>query len=365
VILAKKDHTSLLLVGTKKGAFIFSSSDGRRTWKASGPHFKGKQIYHITYDPRNKIVFASVNDEQWGPSIATSTDLGKNWKTSKNPPKFPKESSKESVKRIWNIKPGPESEPDVVYCGVDPAMLFRSDDMGKSWVINQAMLSHETRPKWQPGAGGMCLHTILFEEKNPKNLHIGISAVGVMNSKDGGETWKFQNKNVPIAGGPIEYGEYGQCVHKMTRHQDKPDMLYQQNHMGQFRSDDGGETWKDIKNNLPSTFGFPIAIDANDPKRVYVVPMEGDFSRLTPDGKFSVWATDDSGKEWFSLGRGFPKPAYFTVLRDGMTSDKEDPCGVYVGTETGQLYASRNQGNTWITASETLPPIYSVSASAF
>ncbi|MGI0091295.1 MAG: WD40/YVTN/BNR-like repeat-containing protein [Nitrososphaerales archaeon] len=354
--------TSLLLVGTRKGAFVFSSSDGRRTWKASGPHFRGKEIYHMVYDKRNKLLLASVEDAHWGPSVARSFDLGKTWSISDSP-KFPKGSG-ESVKRVWNITPGPEDEPDVIYCGVEPAMLFRSDDKGASWKVNDALLTHGTRSKWQPGGGGLCLHTILFEDDDPRNLHVAISAVGTLNSRDGGNSWKFQNKNVLADYNPEKYPEFGQCVHKIARHKDSPNVLYQQNHCGVYRSDDGGENWKDIRNNLPSRFGFPMAVDANDPKRVYVVPLEGDFSRVSPDNKFLVWTTDNSGKEWYPLGRGFPKPAYFEVLREGMASDEEDPCGVYLGTKTGQLYASRNHGSLWARISDVLPEILSVSVSA-
>jgi hypothetical protein len=360
--MPKKSHSSLLLVGTRKGAFVFSSSDGRRSWKVSGPHFRGKEIYHLAYDRRNNLLLASVNDEQWGPSVARSFDLGKTWKIS-SAPKFPKNSKREAVKRVWHIRPGTESEPDVIYCGVEPATLFRSEDRGESWAVNSAMFTHETRPKWQPGFGGLCLHSILIEENDPRNLHVGISAVGTMNSTDGGESWKFQNKNVLADFHPDKYPEYGQCVHKLARHNSRPEVLFQQNHCGIYRSDDNGNDWKDIRNNLPSRFGFPIAIDANDPKRVYVAPLEEAYSRISPEGKFSVWVTENSGKEWQSLGRGFPKPAYFTVLRDAMTSDLEDPCGLYVGTTTGHLYASRNQGNAWIKVTDTLPPIASVSAS--
>ena len=202
------------------------------------------------------------------------------------------------MQRVWNITPGAEDEPNVIYCGVEPAMLFRSDDAGENWKINEGLLNHETRPKWQPGGGGLCMHTILVDESDPKNVHVGISSVGTINSKDGGATWKFQNKNVLADFSPDKYPEYGQCVHKIVRHRERPDVLYQQNHCGVFRSDDGGENWKDIRNNLPSRFGFPMAIDSNDPKRVYVVPLEGDFSRVTPDNKFAIWTTDNSGREW-------------------------------------------------------------------
>ena len=362
VVTPKKSERSLVLVGTRKGAFIFSSKDGRRTWKATGPHFRGKEIYHMAYDRRNKILLASVEDEQWGQSVARSFDLGKSWKLA-NPPKFPKNEKGESVKRVWHIKPSTDDEPDVIYCGVEPATLFRSDDQGENWTVNSAMFNHPTRSTWQPGFGGLCLHTILIRDDNPRDLHIGISAVGTMNSKDRGETWKFQNKNVLADFQPEKYPEYGQCVHKLARHSDRPDVIFQQNHCGVYRSDDDGENWKDIRNNLPSRFGFPIAVDANDPKRAYVVPLEGDFSRVSPDGNFYVWATDNSGKEWAPVHKGLPRPAYFTILRDAMTADLEDPCGIYVGTTTGHLYASRNGGSAWSTLSDTLPPILSVSVS--
>ncbi len=360
--MPRKSESIILSVGTRKGAFVFTSKDGRRTWKSSGPFFRGKEIYQITFDNRNKVLFTSVNDEHWGPSVARSNDLGKNWKITE-PPKYPKESGL-SVKRIWNITPGAENEDNVVYAGVEPAMLFRSDDKGVSWKINETLLNHETRPKWQPGGGGLCLHTILVDERDTNNIHIAISAVGTLNSKDGGATWKFQNKNVLADFLPEKYPEYGQCVHKIARHGDRPDVLYQQNHCGVYRSDDGGENWKDIRNNLPSRFGFPIAVDANDPKRVYAAPLEGDFSRVSPDNKFSIWASDNSGKEWHSLSKGFPKPAYFEVLRDSMKTDEEDPSGVYVGTKTGQLYGSRNHGNSWSLVSGVLPEILSVSVSS-
>jgi len=357
----KKQEISLLLVGTRKGAFVFTSKDGRRSWKASGPHFLGKEIYDVVYDRRNKLLLASVHDGHWGPSVARSYDLGKSWKIS-NPPKFPKEG-KDSVQRVWNITPGAESEPNVIYCGVEPAMLFRSDDAGENWKVNDSLLNHETRPKWTPGGGGLCMHTILVDEGDPKNIHVGISAVGTMNSKDGGASWKFQNKNVFVDFLPDKYPEYGTCVHKIVWHRERPDVLYQQNHNGVFRSDNDGEDWKDIKNNLPSKFGFPMAVDSNDPKRVYVVPLEGDFSRVTPDNKFAIWTTDNSGKAWYPLTRGFPKPAYFEVLREGLATDTEDPGGVYVGTKTGQLFASRNHGNSWSLVSGVLPEILSVTAS--
>jgi hypothetical protein len=357
-----KKETNLVLVGTRKGAFVFSSVDGRRTWKMSGPHFKGKNIYHLSYDRRNKLLLASVNEDQWGPSIATSMDLGKSWKLSKTPPKFPKKSGY-SVARIWHIEPGREDEPKTLYAGVEPACLFKSEDLGKSWEAYESLVYHNTRAKWQPGGGGLCLHTILLDERDPRKMHIAISAVGTLFTKDGGKSWQFQNKNVLADFYPDKYPVFGQCVHKLARNSSRPDVIYHQNHCGVYRSDNNGEDWIDIRNNLPSRFGFPVAADANDPKRVYVAPQEGDFSRVPLNGKFAVWASDNSGKEWYSLENGFPSTSYFTILREGMVSDLEDPCGLYVGSTTGQLFASRDQGNKWSKLSDGLPPINSVSAS--
>jgi hypothetical protein len=357
---SRKKNSDLLMVGTAKGAFVFVSNDGRRNWSVSGPHFKGTPVFHLAYDPRTATMFAGVNSYQWGPVIVRSKDLGKEWTRSKNQPKFPKKSGL-SVKNIWHVEPGPESEPGAVYVGVDPACLFKSTNNGESWEVNDSMLNQETRPKWQPGFGGLCLHTIIIDEKNPKRQHIAISAVGTMFSSDGGQSWKFQNKHVRADFLPNKYPEYGQCVHKVVRSPTRPEVLYQQNHCGQYRSDNGGEDWVDIQGNLPSDFGFPIAADANDSKRVYVTPLESGEWRVSPNAHFSVWSSDNSGKEWVEHRTGLPSHAYFCVLREGMTSDKEDPCGVYVGTTTGQLFYSRNQAKTWSKITDTLPPILSVS----
>jgi hypothetical protein len=352
--------SNILMVGTAKGAFIFVSKDGRRNWKASGPFFKGDAVYHIAYDKRSNIVFAGVNSNQWGPVVARSYDLGAEWKRSKEEPRFPKASGL-SVKNMWHIEPSSEEEPDVVYAGVDPACLFRSDDQGESWTINSALLSHETRPRWTPGFGGLCLHTILVDQKNPANQYIAISAVGTMFTSDAGETWEFRNKNVRADFLPNKYPVFGQCVHKLVRHPSRPQVLFQQNHCGQYRSEDGGKNWVDIRGSLPSEFGFPIAIDANDPETVYVTPLEGAGARVSPKGHFSVWVSDNAGKVWQEKRTGLPSAAYFSVLREGMATDQDDPCGVYVGTDTGHLFYSRNQAKSWQILADTLPPILSVS----
>ena len=351
------------MVGTKKGAFVFRSDRSRKRWKVSGPHFKGNEIYHVAYDKRSGNMLASVISNHWGPTVAISKDLGETWTESKNPPKFPKGSGL-SVQRVWHIEPGRPDEDGVVYAGVAPACLFRSDDGGRSWEINEALLNHKTRKKWTPGAGGLCLHTILLDPRKPKRMHIAISAVGTLRTDDSGRTWKFQNKNVLADFQPDKYPEYGQCVHKLARNPSRPDVIYHQNHCGVYRSDDAGDNWVDVRNNLPSRFGFPVAADGNDPKRAYLAPLEGDFARVPPRGHFAVWGTDNEGKEWFKLDSGLPETSYFSVLREGMTTDQEDPCGVYFGTTTGQLFASANQGARWTRVADTLPPIHSVSVSA-
>ncbi len=360
--MTQKGDVICLMVGTKKGAFVFRSDSGRRRWKVSGPHFKGNEIYHVAYDRRNGSMLASVISNHWGPTVATSKDLGETWTESKTPPKFPKGSGM-SVERVWHIEPGRADEPGVVYAGVAPACLFRSGDGGKSWEVNGALLNHKTRKKWTPGAGGLCLHTILLDPGKPERMHVAISAVGTLRTDDGGRTWKFLNKNVLADFQPDKYPEYGQCVHKLARNLSRPDVIFHQNHCGVYRSDDAGENWIDIRNNLPSRFGFPVAADANDPKRAYVAPLEGDFSRIPPRGHFAVWGTDNAGKEWFKLDANLPGVSYYTVLREGMTTDLQDPCGVYFGTTTGQLFASRNQGARWENIADSLPPILSVSVS--
>ena len=351
------------MVGTKKGAFVFTSDSARKQWKVAGPSFRGNEIYHVAYDRRSRKMLASVNSNHWGPTVATSKDLGGSWTESKTPPRFPKGSGL-SVERVWHIEPGREDEPGVVYAGVAPACLFKSEDGGVSWEVNDALLKHKTRKKWTPGAGGLCLHTILLHPRTLKRMHIGISAVGTLRTDDGGNSWKFQNKNVLADFNPVKYPEYGQCVHKLAVNPSRPDVIYHQNHCGVYRSDDAGENWVDIRNNLPSRFGFPVAADANEPRRAYVAPLEGDFSRIPPDGHFAVWGTDNAGKEWFKLDDGLPKVSYYTVLRDGMVADNEDPCGLYFGSTTGHLYSSPDRGEHWSLITDSLPPILSVSVSA-
>ena len=250
------------------------------------------------------------------------------------------------MKQVWHIEPGVEEEPGVVYCGVDPAALFRSEDGGETWALNEGLYDQETRPKWNPGAGGLCLHSILVDPRDPETMHVAISAVGILKTRDGGESWSFKNGNLLADFMPNKYPEYGQCPHHLVRHPSRPDVIYQQNHCGQYRSDDNGETWKEMVGNLPSRFGFPIAVDFNDPKRVYVAPEESGAARLPPDGRFLVWASDDEGRRWSALGSGLPKALILHGLQGGdghrrggplgrLRRDGHRPAHTSAGTEAG------------------------------
>jgi BNR/Asp-box repeat len=351
---------NVIAVGTRKGVFVFKSEDGRRSWKAGGQGMPGSSVHHAVYDPRNSAIFAAANYDQWGTKVMVSRDLGASWKEARTGPRFPKESGL-SVNAIWHIEPGNDGEPQKLYAGVDPAALFVSDDAGETWEPVGGLVSHPDRPKWTPGFGGLCLHSILVDPRDPRSLHVGISAVGVMHSADGGETWSYQNRHVRADFMPDKFPVFGQCTHKLVRHASRPDVLFQMNHCGVYRSDDNGSDWVDIVDNLPSRFGFPMALDHTRPSRPFVFPLTAAENRVPPEGRPGVWALE---RQWVMMSRGLQSPAYYGVYREGMSTDKEDPCGVYFGTNTGQLFASADGGTNWSKVTDGLPPILSVTASA-
>jgi photosystem II stability/assembly factor-like uncharacterized protein len=351
-----------VLLGTRKGAFILQSDHKRRTWKMKGPFLQSSPVFHMAFDPRDgKTIYAAVNSGHFGPTVQRSRNFGKTWENAEKPPRFT-ESSGLKVENVWHVEPGLADEPDTVYAGVAPGALFRSEDGGSSWEMNQGLNNHPSRAEWQPGAGGLCLHSIVLDPSRPKRMYVGISAVGVFKSEDAGETWNVKNKNVRADFAPIKYPEFGQCVHKLVMDTKKPDNLYQQNHCGVYRTSDAAESWVEISKGLPSTFGFPMAIHPHDSERFYVMPEEGDFFRVMANKEFAVYETENAGRTWMKRTKGMPKEkAYVGSYREGLATDQLDPVGVYAATRMGHLFHSADEGKSWRLIAQWLPPIYSVS----
>ena len=350
----------LVLVGTTKGAFIYTSDAARTRWRVDGPHFPGEAVYSLAFDQRagRTRLLAGVHSNHWGATIRTSDDFGRSWSESERQAvRFP-ESSGLSLAQVWQIVPGRASEPDVVYCGVEPAALFRSDDAGVSWAPVEGLLNHEHRPKWVPGGGGMCLHTIVLDPTNPDRMGIAISTAGFYRTDDGGKSWRARNSGVRAEFLPDKHPEFGQCVHKVTHHKARPERLFLQNHWGLYRSDDWGDSWQDIANGVPSDFGFPIQSHPHEPDTVYAIPLQSDAFRVVPEAKLRVYRTQNAGTSWEPLTHGLPQSqAFESVLRDGLAVDSHDPAGVYFGTRSGKLYGSSSSGEQWKTIAESLPSI--------
>jgi len=354
--------TIVLMVGTKRGLFLLTSQD-RVTWHIEEPRLKGQRVFNAALDQRNgSRLFAAENGDFFGTFLRYSDDFGLTWQEPKRGIQFP-EGGKDTLKNIWVIEPGRDSEPGVVYVGVDPASLWFSNDGGETWEINAGLAQHPTRERWEPGAGGLCLHTIVPDPTNASRMWIGISAVGCMRTDDGGQSWVFANKNTRAGFLPDIYPEFGQCIHRFVQHPTNPEILYQQNHCGIYKSINAGNDWIDIQNNLPSEFGFPIALDVHHPDTVYTL-VEDPRSRNNVGKQFTVYRTQNAGETWESLAEGLPggPGVLLGVLRHGMCTDTQDPCGVYVGTNTGQLFASADRGDSWNLIADFLPTIYSVRA---
>jgi photosystem II stability/assembly factor-like uncharacterized protein len=358
--LQVKDGDVLLLVGTVKGAFLLRSRGNRRNWDVVGPYFHGHAIYALAYDHRNgrHRLWASTFSPIWGAVLRSSSDFGKVWT---NPLeaniKFPADCGV-SLKNVWQICLGRPSEPDTMYCGVEPAALFESRDSGESWSLIRGLFDHPHRPRWMAGNGGLCLHTILPHPGNSQRIHVAISAGGVYRTDDAGQSWQARNCGVRVQFMPQKYPEFGQCVHKIALHPSKPDRLFLQNHWGLYRSDDGADSWQDIANGVPSDFGFPIVVHPHDPDTVYILPVESDEFRCTPEERLRVYRTRNAGRSWEPLTRGLPqKRAFFTVLRDAMDADSLDPAGIYFGTRSGDIFASADEGKNWTRIASGLPSI--------
>jgi photosystem II stability/assembly factor-like uncharacterized protein len=355
----------IVLVGTSKGAFLLRSNKSRKKWKVDGPHFRGESVYAVAFDGRagRRRVFAATRSFHWGSVIRCSDDFGKTWTApDRQNVRFPAESG-ESLVQIWQITPASASEPDVVYCGVEPAALFRSRDGGESWSAVEGLLTHEHRKQWQPGGGGLCLHTIVVDPVNPQRMLVAISTGGVYRTEDGGRSWRPRNTGVRAEFLPNKHPEFGQCVHKIVHHPGRPGRLYLQNHWGLYRTDNWGDSWEDIANGVPSDFGFAMQVHPSDPETVYIVPLESDQFRCVPEQKLRVYRTSDAGKSWKPLAKGLPqKGAFETVLRDAMSADSHDPAGIYFGTRNGKLFGSADAGKSWHEMADGMPSILCVKA---
>ena len=363
-----KSGDVVLLVGTTKGAFLLRSNQERRDWTVGGPYFPGRPVYALIHDQRNgrNRVWAAVNSTHWGSYLSSSENLGRDWtEPEAYNIKFP-EGADTELKQIWQIEEGHSDEQDTLFCGVEPAALFRSDNAGESWSLVNGLFDHPHRPQWQPGGGGLCLHTILPDPSNKRRMHIAISTGGVYRTDDGGETWEARNVGVRAQFLPPDqhYPEFGQCVHKIVSHPSNPSRLFLQNHWGLYRSDDGADSWTDIANNVPSDFGFAIEIDPHDANSVFIIPLESDEFRCTPEARLRVYRSSNAGESWEPLTNGLPQEnAFETILRDGMSADSLQPTGLYFGTRNGKLFGSNDAGESWQAIAEGLPPIVCVKTS--
>jgi photosystem II stability/assembly factor-like uncharacterized protein len=352
--------TTLLLAGTKRGLFLLSSRD-RHCWNVDRHTMKGTVVYNAALDQRNgRRIFATDNGAFFGTFLRYSDDMGETWQEPAKGIQFPEETGLK-LTNIWTIVPSPHDD-STVYVGVDPATLWESHDGGETWEANEGLLNHPTRERWNPGNGGLCLHSIVPDHSNKDRMWIGISAVGCMRTEDGGKTWSHHNKNTRAGFQPDIYPEFGQCLHRLVQHSQQPDTLYQQNHCGVYRSEDAGDNWTDIQNNLPGEFGFPMALDHHNPETIFTVPVDP-WGRHNYGDQFAVYRSEDAGGTWEEMTQGLPAgtEVKLGVLRHGMCADQQDPCGVYVGTNTGQLFVSPDRGETWNLVADYLPPINSVS----
>jgi photosystem II stability/assembly factor-like uncharacterized protein len=362
-----------LLVGTRKGAFVLDSDEARRDWQVRGPFCEAWPIHDLTLDADGAIL-AAGGSPWYGAAVWRSEDDGATWTHSSAGLTYSEGDGREagaagngdgagaapSITTVWSIA----RADGLLYAGVEPAGLFRSEDGGRSWSHVSGLRDHPSRPDWQPGNGGLCLHSIVSHPTDPQRLWVGISAVGTFETGDGGTTWQPRNRGVRADFLPDPAPELGQCVHKLVMASGRPDRLYQQNHCGVYRSDDAGASWHEITPGLPSQFGFPMVSHPHDPDAVFVIPLNGDDrGRYAPDGHLAVWRTRDRGEQWERLDRGLPGPnAYLSVLREAMSADTLDEPGIYFGTSAGQLFASRDGGDSWAVIAPYLPAIWSVDA---
>ena len=360
-----------VLVGTKKGAFVLTADGKRDKWNIAGPFFGGWEIYHLKGSPADPSrLYASQTSGWFGQMLQRSDDGGKSWEAVDN--KFTYDGTPGThlwydgtqppweFKRVWHLEPALD-DPDTVYAGVEDAAIFRSTDGGKSWQELAGLRCHDSGPRWQPGAGGMGLHTILLDPVHPGRIFIAISAAGVFRSDDAGTSWRPMNRGLRSEFMPDPNADVGHCVHRIALHPSRPEVLFMQKHWDVMRSDDAGESWHEVSGNLPSDFGFPIDVHAHEPETIYVVPIESDSLHYPPEGKLRVYRSRSGGNEWQALTQGLPQSdCYVNVLREAMAVDSLDSCGIYFGTTGGQVYASADAGDHWMAIARDLPAVLSV-----
>jgi photosystem II stability/assembly factor-like uncharacterized protein len=360
-----------VLVGTRKGAFVITADAARRNWKLDGPHFGGWEVMHVKGSPMNPDrLYASQWTDWHGQVVQRSDDGGKSWEPVGNEFAYEGETGTHqwydgtphpwAFKRVWHFEPSP-AEPDTVFAGIEDAAIFKSTDGGKSWKELPGLRTHSSGKNWSPGAGGMCLHTILINPVNPNRMYVAISAAGAFRTDDGGQSWRVITKGLNSSFLPDPGAEVGHCVHNLAMHPSHPDTVFMQKHWDVMRTDNAGEQWTEISGNLPTDFGFPIGVHAHDPETIYVVPITSDSLHFPPDGKLRVYRSRKGGNEWEPLTKGLPQEnCYVNVLRDAMSVDKLDKCGIYFGTTGGQVYASADSGDNWQVIAEHLPAVLSV-----
>jgi len=360
-----------VLVGTRKGAFVLTADGKRQTWDVSGPHFGGWEIYHVKGSPADPDrIYASQSTGWFGQLIQRSDDGGKTWEPVGNQFQYDGVPGTHQwydgtphpweFARVWHLEPS-LTDPDTVLAGVEDAALFRTTDGAQSWHELPGLRDHGSGPAWQPGAGGMCLHTIIVDPSDPERIFVAISAAGVFRSDDGGGTWRPVNRGLHSEGIPDSDAEVGHCVHRLAMHPSRPAVLYMQKHWDVMRTDDAGESWQEISGDLPSDFGFAIDVHAHEPETIYVVPIKSDSEHYPPDGRLRVYRSRTGGNDWEPLTEGLPqRDCYVNVLRDAMAVDSLESCGVYFGTTGGQVYASADAGDSWSPIVRDLPAVLSV-----
>jgi photosystem II stability/assembly factor-like uncharacterized protein len=360
-----------VLVGTKKGGFILDSDAARKRWEVQGPHFAGWEIYHMKASPANPDrLYASQTSSWFGQVLQRSNDGGKTWEAAGNQFQYAHQPGTHQwydgsphpweFKRVWHLEPS-LNEPDTVFAGVEDAAMFKSTDAGTTWTELAGLREHHTGNTWAPGAGGLCLHTIVQDPTDADKIYVAISAAGVFRTDDGGQTWKPVNRGLRSNTIPDADAEVGHCVHRIAMHPSRPGTLFMQKHWDVMRTDDGAESWTEISGNLPSDFGFVVDINANEPETVYVIPITSDSLHYVPEGKLRVYRSKSGGNEWEALTKGLPQAnCYVNVYRDAMAVDTLDPCGIYFGTSGGAVYASPDGGDTWTPIVKDLPGVLSV-----